>query len=288
FGEYSVLQGSIAALIPYNRVNGQFSTGNKINNSNSTLLSFLEYLRRDGHHTNSIIFDDYIDTEHLNNDIQKGLFFNSTIPQNKGLGSSGAICAAIYDCYKRKALNELSDLRKLFSHMESWFHGNSSGIDPLCIYLNRPLILRNEEYILVNDDVHLNRNFVKPFLVDTGTESKTEPLVHHFRELMEQKNYATGFGGIYIPLVNEAVNQWKDGELSHRIVADLSMAQQKYLTRMIPDEYKKVWESGLDNDLYAMKLCGSGGGGMILGFTNKMIETGIYLKKQFDINIITV
>ncbi len=31
--------------------------------------------------------------------------------------------------------------------MESWFHGTSSGIDPLCIYFNKPLVIEGKEDI---------------------------------------------------------------------------------------------------------------------------------------------
>lgn len=287
FGEYSVLKGSFAALIPYRRFKAHFSTGEKNTCLNRSLFSFLQYLTGESIHKDTLSFNDSIDTNRLSDDVKKGLYFKSSIPQNKGLGSSGAICAAVYDCYKRKDIQDLPDLRQLFSRMESWFHGNSSGIDPLCIYLNSPLILRNEEYLMINE-VTLNRNFIKPFLIDTGTESKTQPLVHHFREQWKQEHYVTGFSNTYIPLVNEAVNQWKDGKLSHNIVADLSMSQLKYFTGMIPDEFRKIWESGLDNGLYSMKLCGSGGGGMLLGFTSKISETENHLRKQFGIKIIPV
>ena len=36
---------------------------------------------------------------------------------------------------------------------------------------------------------------------------------------------------------------------------------------MIPDSFQKYWEDGLESNAYYLKLCGSGGGGFILGFT---------------------
>jgi mevalonate kinase len=36
---------------------------------------------------------------------------------------------------------------------------------------------------------------------------------------------------------------------------------------MIPEKFHQVWEKGIDSGLYYLKLCGSGGGGYILGFT---------------------
>ena len=36
---------------------------------------------------------------------------------------------------------------------------------------------------------------------------------------------------------------------------------------MIPSAFHKVWEQGIQTNDYYLKLCGSGGGGYILGFT---------------------
>ena len=35
---------------------------------------------------------------------------------------------------------------------------------------------------------------------------------------------------------------------------------------MIPDEFHDLWKKGIDSGSYFLKLCGSGGGGYILGF----------------------
>ena len=36
---------------------------------------------------------------------------------------------------------------------------------------------------------------------------------------------------------------------------------------MIPKQFHSLWEKGLETNDYYLKLCGSGGGGYILGFT---------------------
>ena len=36
---------------------------------------------------------------------------------------------------------------------------------------------------------------------------------------------------------------------------------------MIPSQFHKLWKKGIDTNAYYLKLCGSGGGGYILGFT---------------------
>jgi mevalonate kinase len=36
---------------------------------------------------------------------------------------------------------------------------------------------------------------------------------------------------------------------------------------MIPAQFHELWKKGIDTNAYYLKLCGSGGGGYILGFT---------------------
>jgi mevalonate kinase len=36
---------------------------------------------------------------------------------------------------------------------------------------------------------------------------------------------------------------------------------------MIPQNFQSLWQRGIETNDYYLKLCGSGGGGYILGFT---------------------
>ncbi|RZJ59198.1 MAG: mevalonate kinase, partial [Flavobacterium sp.] len=36
---------------------------------------------------------------------------------------------------------------------------------------------------------------------------------------------------------------------------------------MIPEQFHELWQKGIESNDYYLKLCGSGGGGYILGFT---------------------
>jgi mevalonate kinase len=49
---------------------------------------------------------------------------------------------------------------------------------------------------------------------------------------------------------------------------------------MIPDNYKTLWKEGIDSNSYYLKLCGSGGGGFILGFTEDFEKASEKLKNQ--------
>jgi len=39
---------------------------------------------------------------------------------------------------------------------------------------------------------------------------------------------------------------------------------------MIPSEFHALWKKGIDTNAYYLKLCGSGGGGYMLGFTKDL------------------
>jgi mevalonate kinase len=42
---------------------------------------------------------------------------------------------------------------------------------------------------------------------------------------------------------------------------------------MIPEKFRQVWQQGIDSGVYYLKLCGSGGGGYLLGFTRDLEQT---------------
>ena len=48
---------------------------------------------------------------------------------------------------------------------------------------------------------------------------------------------------------------------------------------VIPNKFYEVWERGLKSENYFLKLCGSGGGGFILGFSKDLKKTELLLNK---------
>ncbi len=137
FGEYGIIKDSKGLSIPYNFYNGALKKDNNLSKeakaSNESLKRFADYL--------SNINKDLVtfDIDALNQDIAQGMFFDSSIPQGYGVGSSGALVAAIYDKYADEKITVLENLTRdkllklkaIFSEMESFFHGKSSGLDPL-------------------------------------------------------------------------------------------------------------------------------------------------------------
>ena len=177
FGEYSVIQNSMALSIPYSLFEGRL-TFRRDNTAvvDPELKAFSLYLKQ-LIEAEQLLFN--FDITSFEFGISQGLFFDSTIPQGYGVGSSGALVAAIFDRYEQEVHSSLdiSKLKKIFSQMESHFHGASSGVDPLISYLNSPILIKSKNEL---GPVMLPK-FAKGaggiFLLNTKRSRKTEPLV---------------------------------------------------------------------------------------------------------------
>jgi mevalonate kinase len=282
FGEYAVIFNSKALTIPYTHFKGELSFISKYKytdyewaeESNKSLRIYTEHL---------VDFQKKVGTgcvlnlDQLLRDVNKGLYFESSIPQGYGLGSSGALVAAIYNKYaeekiksdRRLSRKSVSRLKEIFSKMEGFFHGKSSGLDPLNCYIQYPLFIKDKSEI---DTVAIPRNkFDKNgaiFLVNSGSPGKTAPLVKKFLEDYKDAPFKKMIDEEFIPVNNQCIDSLLKGEgnLFFNSLNRLSQLQYKYFQPMIPPSMQAIWENGLKNGNYHMKLCGSGGGGFMLGF----------------------
>ena len=140
FGEFSVIQSSMGLVIPYTLFDGRL-TFRRDNTAviDPELKAFSLFIKQliDSNHLNC-----QFDITSFEFDISQGLFFDSTIPQGYGVGSSGALVAAIFDRYEQEnhSTLDIAKLKRIFSQLEAHFHGASSGVDPLISYLNSPIL----------------------------------------------------------------------------------------------------------------------------------------------------
>ena len=289
FGEYGIIHEAMGLALPYDLFQGRLifknvtQVSSKIIQSNKELRTFADYLKELAKDQEFPISFDFTS---LDFDLEQGLFFESTIPQGFGVGSSGSLTAAMYQRYARKKLpiangvpttEEISNLKKVFAKMESHFHGASSGFDPLICYLNMPLLIKSKKDIEVTqipnfeiskeNGVELNKGAV--FLLNTGRPRRTEPLVNLFLEKCKNKEFADACQNEFIPLNNACIKSFLANDLDSMFsnLSDLSHFQYKNFQPMIPSLYRPLWKYGLQTDDYYLKLCGAGGGGFILGFT---------------------
>ena len=152
FGEYAILKNSRGLSIPYRLYKGSLKFGElkkkKVKESNNILIRFCEYIE-------CISIKNKFDLKKMKTDIKSGLYFESSIPIGYGIGSSGALVAALYEKYysdKVLIVNNLDNekniiLKNVFSIMESFFHGESSGLDPLNSYLNSPILINSKTFL---------------------------------------------------------------------------------------------------------------------------------------------
>ena len=273
FGEYSILNNSKGLSIPFPLFNGSLKIPHKktaiSKKSNSTLLDFFKYLKSIAE----------LDFHSFKIDLENGIYFDSTIPVGYGVGSSGAIVAAVYEKYAQNKIvlskeisnEKLLNLKEIFSKMESFFHGKSSGLDPLNIYLGRPILINsiNEIEVAKIHDSKKNKK-VAVFLLDSGQSSSTEAMIKIFKTKMKDEVFKKMLSKEFIKYTNECIDNFLSADTNNLLenVKELSKIVLKNFKPMIPHNIQAVWEQGISRDSYFLKLCGSGGGGYILGFTS--------------------
>lgn len=294
FGEYGIIKNSKGLSIPYNFYKGGLKTGdlsNKtISKSNEILSQFREYLKKIDPKIVSFNFST------MDDDLSNGMYFDSTIPQGYGVGSSGALVAAFYDRYGKNKITVLENLTKdkiltlkdIFSKMESYFHGKSSGLDPLNSYLSLPILIRSKTSIETTGIPTQSQNGKGAvFLLDSGESSKTAPMVDIFLKSMKNKDYSKFFREEFIKITDSCVDNFVEGNFKSLIldIKKLSEIVLKNFKPMIPENFHKIWKKGIDTNDYFLKLCGSGGGGYILGFT-KDIKKAEQSLKDFNLEVV--
>ena len=285
FGEYSMIFGSEALLTPYYSAFGEWSSvinrpSERGFESNASIRKFYDYL------CDNECFK-ILDLRRFGMELDAGLYFDSNIPLGYGVGSSGALVAAIYDRYKLIEINEIPKLKEFLAKMESFFHGSSSGMDPLQCYLGKPFILRQQPTVNCQQSMSiLNDNFISDdihiFLIDTKIKSPTAPLVEHFKELRKDNAYLDKFDNEYVPIVSKCIKsliEKKNNDFFNHL-SQLSKLQLELLSHTIPAETRNYFLTNINKDGFQVKLCGAGGGGFLLGFSNNIQKTNDFWKEN--------
>jgi mevalonate kinase len=290
FGEYGIIKDSRGLSIPYNFYNGalkidQLDTQKK-KDSNQKLLNYLDYLN-EIHYNKSIPVS--FDLDSLRKDLDNGMYFDSSIPQGYGVGSSGALVAAIYDKYATDKITVLENLnqeklqvlKKIFGEMESFFHGKSSGLDPLNSYLSLPILINSKDSIEpagIPSQTNTGKGAV--FLLDSGVVGETAPMVNIFMENMKQDGFRKMLKNRFIKHTDACVESFLNGDVKKLFsnVKSLSKVVLENFKPMIPKDFHELWKHGLETNSYYLKLCGSGGGGYMLGFTEDIEKAKTALK----------
>ena len=287
FGEYGIIKDAKGLSIPYNFYKGALKISDTKNDqaqiSNHKLTEYVDYLEKIDR--TLVTFN----IKQLREDLSRGLHFDSSIPQGYGIGSSGALVAAVYDRYAHNKITILENLtrvkllklKQIFSQMESFFHGKSSGLDPLNSFLSLPILIHSKD-ILEPTGIPSQSKTGKGavFLLDSGSMGETAPMVNIFMQNMESPSFRKMLKEQFISYSDRCVEHFLSGDIIS-LFGDLKRLSKTVLTHfkpMIPEQFHALWKTGIDTNAYYLKLCGSGGGGYILGFTEDITKAQSELK----------
>lgn len=287
FGEYGIIKDSKGLAIPYNSYQGALKKSDKRTeieiNSNQNLKKFYTYL-------SNLENQDLVSfrLDELKVDIEQGMYFDSSIPQGYGVGSSGALVASIYDKYGNDKITVLENLTRekllklkgIFSLMESFFHGKSSGLDPLNSYLSIPILINSKDNLEATGIPSQKEGKGAVFLLDSEMVGETEPMVTIFMNKMKNEGFRKMLNEDFAKYTDACIDDFLNGNVKSLFgnVKQLSKVVLENFKPMIPPSFHKVWQKGIETNDYYLKLCGSGGGGYILGFTKDFDKTKDILK----------
>ena len=245
----------MALTIPFDKFSGQFTFAQSPEQaqfaltSNKGLRDYCDHIL-ESHMDEAFI----LDVQHFKKELERGLFFESNIPQGFGLGSSGALVAAIFLRYLHKAgdfkdgiknltKEKIIGLKKYLGGLEGYFHGSSSGIDPLSILMNEPLLLKSSNDI-VPVQLPLSKDNGKNvvFLLNTGLERNTSALVAKFNAACENKEFNYKLNTELIQITNSSIDHFLNADTDN-LYKDLKKLVQFQLNEMdflIPKEYQQL------------------------------------------------
>jgi mevalonate kinase len=286
FGEYGIIKDSKGLAIPFNAYRGALKTTEILEGdskkSNENLQKFYNHIAN----LNSDLVS--FNLLEFKTDLANGMYFDSSIPQGYGVGSSGALVASVYDKYADDKITVLENLtrekllklKSVFSLMESFFHGKSSGLDPLNSYLSLPILINSKENIEPAGIPSQKEGKGAVFLLDSEQTGETEPMVNIFMNKMKNEGFRKMLNEEFVTYTDACIEDFLQGNVSSLFgnVKSLSKVVLKNFKPMIPESFHKVWEKGIKTNDYYLKLCGSGGGGYILGFTEDYTKAQESLK----------
>ncbi|MCB0688854.1 MAG: hypothetical protein KDC53_20090, partial [Saprospiraceae bacterium] len=189
----------------------------------------------------------------------------SNIPQGVGLGSSAALSASIYDLSTNSSHLSLTDKKDDLAQIESFFHGKSSGFDPLVSLEGSALIQSSLGISRLNT---LSTSPLDIYLLYTGIQRDAHLLIEAFQKRNTDLSFKEKMNTLAI-LSSDNIESFSKGNSNLTDLLAISKLQYDCLDFLIIPEIKKIWENSFKKADYAIKLCGAGGGGCYLLFTEK-------------------
>lgn len=258
FGEYLVLQQGAALAIPDERYQTQWVKKEK---SDPEMVEYLTYLK------DQEFLKSYLNFNRLEKHLNAGWKLESNIPRHVGLGSSASFVAAVYDRYKTKKDAEvsMSQFQQIFSLMENYMHGTSSGFDPLPIYFRQPILRKNNQSVLVSSKISCLDQWTLE-LIDSGSPREKNHWIQKFLDKVKaDKEFATRIDTL-TKVNNKMVEAVIKNEkrIAENLLTTYSENQYYLFDEWIPESMKIHWEESMKDPNYIVKILGAGGGGFFL------------------------
>ena len=95
-----------------------------------------------------------------------------------------------------------------------FFHGKSSGLDPLNSYLNIPILINSKDNIgtfRINTKVHKEK--VRFFLIDSGIVGRNSSMVSIFMENLKDNGFRTMLKSQFIKYTDACVENFLHGDV---------------------------------------------------------------------------
>lgn len=278
FGEYTVLNGSQALAVPFSGNSGKWTRKKTVPEKYAAhFRDYLLWLRT----ANIGLGAGKLDTSRMEDDFRANWIYESNIPEGYGLGSSGALCAAILDRYvqDRGLLADYKKLRAALAGLESYFHGKSSGIDPFVSFVEQPVLRQRDRSLHLLNPIRWPDHW-GVFLIDSGSARTTSEWVRKYQEKCTDTGFLKKINTSLIPHVEHAIHFMIDQawELTWHHIRQVSTFQARHFREMIPDPMFALWSSCLEAGHSRMKLCGAGGGGYFLLFSTDAGKADTLLK----------
>lgn len=278
FGEYGIMEDSVGLSIPLSTFEGKLLQSNAETPaqkaSNASLTRFFDYLKNLDESKRTFID---LDFESFEQSIKEGLHFDSTIPMGSGIGSSGALVAAVYYAFAKQAempteidSDGFVKLKQKLALMESYFHGQSSGLDPLSCYLNEPLLIKpGSQVSKVGRGETNSTGHGAVFLVDSGVVGETKDMIGFFKKMKQDATFRRKLKREFLKYNEICIDHFLSGNYKALLndIKFLSVWAFDHFKPMIPKSMETLWKEGIETNKYFLKLCGSGGGGFFLGFS---------------------
>ena len=98
FGEYGLMFGAMALAAPFSKFSGRlaFDTEGRYSQSTDEIRKLVQHLKSK---TTEQDLHFPLDVNKLETDLAKGIYFDSNIPPQYGVGSSGVLVAALFSRY---------------------------------------------------------------------------------------------------------------------------------------------------------------------------------------------